>query len=132
MLEELCGHSSRNTPRTGRDESKGEPGKLKVVCRALTLPDDRVNLSAEVKAMPEDATTRPTLDTVLERINALSAALDAFAQHVDQRFAQIEERLNRMEERLNQMDIRLDRTQAMVHEMSADFAEFRGQFKQPA
>jgi len=30
------------------------------------------------------------------------------------------------------MDTRLDRTQAMVHEMRADFRDFRARFKEPA
>jgi hypothetical protein len=75
--------------------------------------------------MPEDATTRPTLDTILERINALG-------ERMDKGFAAIVMRLDKMDERLDQMDTRLDRTQAMVHDLRADFREFRGQFKQPA
>lgn len=68
--------------------------------------------------MTEDATTRPTIETVLERINALG-------ERMDKRFAAIETTLE-------QMDTCLDRTQAMVHEMWADFREFRAQFKAPA
>ena len=68
--------------------------------------------------MPEDATARPTLDTILERINALSGTL---------------------EDRLEQIETRLDRTQGIALELRADFREFRvdfrefrNQFKQPA
>ncbi len=68
--------------------------------------------------MSEDATTRPTIETVLERINALG-------ERMARRFAAVETTLE-------QMDTRLDRTQAMVHEMGADFREFRAQFKAPA
>ena len=68
--------------------------------------------------MHEDATTRPTIETVLERINALG-------ERPDKRFAAVETTLE-------QMDTRLDRTQAMVHEMRADFREFRARFKEPA
>lgn len=74
--------------------------------------------------MSDDLTTRPTLDTVLERVNALG-------EDVRQGFTTITARLDRMDERLDNMDTRLDRTQAMVHEMRADFRELRGQFKQP-
>ena len=75
--------------------------------------------------MSEDATTRPTIETVLERINALG-------QSVNEGFATVRTRLDKMEEWLEQMDTRLDRTQAMVHEMRADFRDFRAQFKAPA
>jgi hypothetical protein len=75
--------------------------------------------------MPEDPTTRPTFDTILERLNDLG-------ERMDKGFAAIEMRLDRMDERLDQMDTRLDRTQAMVHDLRADFREFRSQFKQPA
>jgi hypothetical protein len=68
--------------------------------------------------MSEDATTRPTIETVLERINALG-------ERMDKRFAAVEMTLE-------QMDTRLDRTQAMVHEMRADFRDFRARFKEPA
>jgi hypothetical protein len=68
--------------------------------------------------MTEDATTKPTIETVLERINVLG-------ERMDRRFAAVETTLE-------QMDTRLDRTQAIVHEMRADFREFRAQFKQPA
>lgn len=75
--------------------------------------------------MFEDAATRPTIETVLERISALG-------ERMNEGFAAVGTRLNKMEERLDQMDMRLDRTQAMVHGMRADFRDFRAQFKQPA
>ena len=75
--------------------------------------------------MTEDATTRPTIETVLERINALG-------EHMNEGFAAVHTRLNQMDERLEQMDTRLDRTQAIVHELRADFREIRGRFKEMA
>jgi hypothetical protein len=68
--------------------------------------------------MSEDATTRPTIETVLERINALG-------ERMDKRFAAVGTTLE-------QMDTRLDRTQAIVHELRAYFREFRAQFREPA
>ena len=82
--------------------------------------------------MSEDATTKPTIETVLERINALGERMDEGFIAVHTRLNQMDERFDRMDERLEQMDTRLDRTQAMVHEMRADFREFRAQFKAPA
>jgi archaellum component FlaC len=82
--------------------------------------------------MSEDATTRPTIETVLERINALGESMNEGFAAVHTRLNQMDGRLDRMDERLEQMDTRLDRTQAIVHEMRADFREFRAQFKAPA
>ena len=75
--------------------------------------------------MTEDATTRPTIETVLERINALG-------ERMSEGFAAVQTRLDQMDTRLELMDTRLDRTQAMVPEMRVHFREFRAQFKAPA
>jgi len=75
--------------------------------------------------MTEDAITRPTIETVLERIDALGGRMA-------EGFAVVHTRLGQMDERLEQMDTRLDRTQAIVHEIRADFRAFRTQFKAPA
>ena len=82
--------------------------------------------------MSEDATTRPAIETVLERINALGERMNEGFAAAGTRLDKMEGRLDRMGERLEQMDTRLDRTQAMVHEMRADFREFRAQFNEPA
>ncbi|HEX8146331.1 MAG TPA: hypothetical protein VF591_03930 [Pyrinomonadaceae bacterium] len=96
--------------------------------------------------MSEDATTRPTIETVLERINALGERMnEGFAavgmrldkmegrlDRMGERLDKMDGRLNQMEEHLEQMDMRLDRTQAVAHEMRADFREFRARFKEPA
>jgi predicted nucleic acid-binding Zn-ribbon protein len=82
--------------------------------------------------MTEDATTKPTIETVLERINALGERMNEGFVAVGTRLDKMEGRLDLMDERLEQMDTRLDRTQAMVHEMRADFRDFRAQFKAPA
>ena len=82
--------------------------------------------------MSEDATTRPTIETVLERINALGERMDRRFTAVETTLEQMDRRFTTVETTLEQMDTRLDRTQALVHEMRADFREFRAQFKAPA
>ena len=82
--------------------------------------------------MSEDATTRPTIETVLDRINSLGERMNEGFAAVGTRLDKMEGRLDRMDERLEQMDTRLDRTQAMVHEMRADFRDFRARLKEPA
>jgi len=64
-----------------------------------------------------EAITKPTLETLMERINALRDEMRAG-------FSQLNERLERME-------IRLDRVESLSLEVRADFREFRAAFKQP-
>jgi hypothetical protein len=65
-----------------------------------------------------ELTTKPTLDTILERLNAQGEALR-------NGFGSIGQRLERIE-------IRLDRVESMVLEGRADFREFRAAFREPA
>ena len=72
--------------------------------------------------MPDEAQTRPTLETILERINYIATALEEFRISV--------------EDRLEQIETRLDRTQSIALETRADLrelrADLRNRFKQPA
>ena len=68
--------------------------------------------------MSDEAQTKPTIETVLERISALSTELRDFRMT---------------------MDMRLDRIESFAHQthsdvlaLRADFKEFKSQFKQPA
>ncbi len=68
--------------------------------------------------MSDEAQTKPTLETILERINALGARMDKRFDTLDDRIARIE--------------IRLDRIESMALETRADLREFKMQFKEPA
>ncbi len=86
--------------------------------------------------MADEAQTRPTLETVLERINALG-------QQLHGEMAVLRKELHTFRE---QMEIRLDRIEGGVKlthselyylrpdfkELRSEFYEFRAQFKQPA
>ena len=83
--------------------------------------------------MSDEAQTRPTLDTILERINALGkevhGSIESLRQEVNAfRIA--------VEDRLEQIETRLDRTQSIALEARADLrelrADLRNRFKQPA
>lgn len=65
-----------------------------------------------------ELTTKPTRDTILERLNAQGEGLR-------NGFGSIGQRLERIE-------IRLDRVESMVLEVRADFREFRAAFREPA
>lgn len=60
--------------------------------------------------------TKPTIETVLERINALAVA--------------IEKRFESVELRLNRIDSRMDRLENMVLELRADSRDLRDQLKE--
>jgi peptidoglycan hydrolase CwlO-like protein len=66
--------------------------------------------------MADEYATKPTIETILERI--------------DRGFTELNARLDRTDERIDQMDTRLDRTQAMVHDLRSDFRELKAQLKE--
>jgi hypothetical protein len=71
-----------------------------------------------------ELTTKPTLETILDRINAQGDVMRAG-------FATIDKRLGPVEQRLDEIEIRLDRIQSMVLEVRADVREMRSPFKPP-
>jgi archaellum component FlaC len=70
----------------------------------------------------DDATTKPTLETVLERIND-------FRGSVEGRLGMIEDRLGTVEDRLETMEARLDRVQGEVLAIKSDFRDFRKEIR---
>lgn len=79
----------------------------------------------------EDATTKPTIETVLERINDLKESVNA-------RFSNMENNMNARFEALEEsMNIRLDRISSLAHltrsemlGMRADFTELRKELRE--
>jgi hypothetical protein len=69
--------------------------------------------------MSEDATTRPTIETVLERINALGQLMNEGFAAVGVRLDKIEGRLDKMEGRLDRIEGRLDRMEGRLDRMEA-------------
>lgn len=102
--------------------------------------------------MTDDMTTRPTIETVLERIgafdqkvedriNALEQRIDerinALERKVDARFDQVNERFAQVDARFSQVDTELDRlavvvyaTKSEMHTLRIDFREMRAQMKE--
>jgi hypothetical protein len=75
--------------------------------------------------MSNEAITKPTIETVLERINALG-------ERVDAGFAAVEERLERMDIRLDRAESIALSTRADVQELRSDFRKFSKQQNSPA
>ena len=84
----------------------------------------RANLP-EDQFMSDEARTKPTIETVLERINALAEEMRAG-------FAAINQRLERTEIRIDRLESMALETRADVRELRLEFNEFRVQFKLPA
>lgn len=93
------------------------------------------------KDIAEKYDTKPTIETVLERINEFGAQLNS---RVDRLEEQLNSRVDRLEEQVNsrvdrleqQLDIRLDRiesevklTHSEVYALRADFKELKNDLK---
>jgi transcriptional antiterminator Rof (Rho-off) len=82
--------------------------------------------------MSDEAQTKPTIETVLERINVLSVELRGFRMAVESRFDAVEHQLENMDMRLDRIESFAHQTRSEVLALRADFKEFKSQFKQPA
>ena len=87
--------------------------------------------------MSDEASTKPTIETILERIDGLRADMEGRIEglHTD-----VNERIDGlradMEKRFEDLNIRLDRIEGVAYstrgefvEMRSDFRAFRAQFK---
>lgn|GEM_PF-1609462 len=86
-----------------------------------------------------EATTKPTLETILERINAqgdvmragfagVNGRLDSVGMRLDRveiRLDRVEIRLDQVDTRLDRVESRLDRVHSMVLDLRADFKDFQ-------
>jgi uncharacterized protein YicC (UPF0701 family) len=80
----------------------------------------------------DEAQTKPALETILERINALDVK-------VDRRFDAIDKRFDALEQRLESVETLVDRVASIAYETRADVRELHkelrahlNQFNQPA
>ncbi len=67
--------------------------------------------------------TRPTLDTLLERMNALAEQVNVLAERMDKGFAAINVRLDRIESLAST-------TRGEMLSMRADFTEMQNEFRE--
>jgi chromosome segregation ATPase len=79
--------------------------------------------------MSDEADTLPTIQTVLERINALAEDLRS---EMRAGFARIEHQQEQMDIRLDRLEGQFDKTHSEIMYLRADFKEFKSQFNQPA
>jgi archaellum component FlaC len=79
--------------------------------------------------MSNEADTLPTIQTVLERINALA---DELRSEMRAGFVRIEHQLEQMDIRLDRLEGEINKTHSEMMYLRADFKEFRSQFNQPA
>jgi uncharacterized protein YoxC len=72
---------------------------------------------------PDDATTKPTLETVLERINAVADSIGQLKTNVDQRFDAVDEEIAKLRKDVEQGLRRVERKIALLND---DFLAIRG------
>jgi len=102
--------------------------------------------------MTDELSTKPTIETILERINAFDAKFDSridqLESRVDSRIDQLESRFDRLDNRVDQLESQItdrfeqvyteiDRVASTVHSTRAemlalrvDFRELRAQLKE--
>ena len=83
--------------------------------------------------------TAPTIETVLERIDALAQEVRAGFAGVNQKLTVIEQRVDKLEQRFVEFEDRLDRVEATSYRTHAELVElkrevkdFLKQYKEPA
>lgn len=79
--------------------------------------------------MTEDATTKPTLETVLERINALDRKteerINALEQKVEGRIDRLDNRMNGLDTRMIGLDMRMGGVENQVNGLRSDLVNIR-------
>ncbi|MGH9900693.1 MAG: hypothetical protein ACRD68_02520 [Pyrinomonadaceae bacterium] len=77
--------------------------------------------------MSDGAETRPTLETILERVNTLGGdarrEMGALREYLDRRFDALDVRLDRMQAEISD-------TKSKFHELRADFTELRAALRE--
>lgn len=89
--------------------------------------------------MSDEATTKPTLETLSRQIEDLRSEINGGVTPIREELSIIIKRLDIVEAQLVQMDARNDRQESLFYQiraevlgLRADFKEFRAQFKAPA
>lgn len=88
--------------------------------------DVQMSTDDPTKKIPDEdkaIDTKPTLETILERINQVD-------EKGDKRFEHTEKRSDQMELRLNRMDSRMDRMESLLLDMRADIRDLRDMVKE--
>ena len=92
----------------------------------------------------DNLNTKPTIETILDRINTLGESLMAEIKNLHQRFGNLEDRvkvlenevkevrteLNAIRERLNEYDDRFDRLEGVTFRTHSEFVTMRGDFRE--
>ena len=78
--------------------------------------------------MSDDPTTKPTIETVLERIAELRDTLLDFRQTAENRLVTIEADVATIKEEQKRQALQMDRLTKHMHEMGADLYDLRHEF----
>jgi len=78
--------------------------------------------------MSDDPTTKPTIETVLERIAELRDTLLDFRQTVENRLVTIEADVGMIKEEQKRQALQMDRLTKHMHEIGTDLYDLRHEF----
>lgn len=75
----------------------------------------------------DEMTTKPTIETVLERINSFALQVENRFNQIDERLDKFDARLTSIEKHLRRIDIRLDRVEGITLETRSSLEDLRDQ-----
>jgi hypothetical protein len=82
----------------------------------------------------DDKVTKPTIETVLERIVSLeerfSGRIDSLEARMNARFDGVDARFGQLDTRLDELDIKLDRVGSAAHSTRGEMLELRADFRE--
>lgn len=78
--------------------------------------------------MSEDATTKPTIETLLERIAELRDVVLDFRQNIENRLVTIEADIATIKDEQKRQALQMDRLTKHMHEIGVDVYDLRHEF----
>ena len=80
--------------------------------------------------MSSNADTKPTLETILERIDAVRVNLDGLREEMNRRFDEHDKRFDEQKKILSDFDVRIDRIDGVVSQTRSDMVNLRADFRE--
>ena len=78
--------------------------------------------------MSSNADTKPTLETILERIDNLRQEMTRRVDEQDKRFDEHDKQFNEQKKTLSDFDVRIDRIEGVVNMTRSDMVNMRADF----
>jgi predicted nuclease with TOPRIM domain len=84
--------------------------------------------------MSNEITTKPTIETVLERINSFEGRInerfESLENRVNERFDRVDDRFDRMDERMDKLEKEIHGVASLAHSTQVGVVTLRGDIKE--